>query len=402
MRQKWNAPSWFKLGCATVMGLALVVGMAAPPGTAVDTPGDSPPYEPNLPPEVPQRGTWDTTTFTNGGDRCGPAEIVEFSYLAMTGGKMVLTNIVPGGETPWGTPGSPIWQYDYYSWSVTDPGWKLVRSDQASSPRSGTFCSGAPDPRTPQPSDPAPTVPAPTEPAPQPSPAPSSDPPPPPGYDCGSNGTLSAADAQALIGGGLVPESDPCSLQAELFAATAEFAAGGPAPTLPFGILTDSQGNTWNVVEQQEVRTTLNRTSNCYLLVGYFPINVGARQSGNKIKIEQRICKSYDAFFSLTWVLTDGRLNEQTRTWGSPPRPTVSIESNEVLVGITQGGPGGTGLLNAALAPHAGESDAAWEVQFQVIVHVGLGIPGSQGGFIGFQKSLQRTYRLTVDDLRSP
>ncbi len=216
-----------------------------------------------------------------------------------------------------------------------------------------------------------------------------------PPIDCGENGQLDESGAQQLIDAGLVDPADPCTVVLSLDDSDVEVA--GPA----FSVLYTVIGNKpWAVLDEQDVLSAENRTSRCVRLKSPWKIQGWLGQVGTAT-VEQRICKSLDPA-TQRWILTDGTFDTASRTWRPPPRPTVSISTGFALSGFSGGGVGGSGVVDARYFPHQGRPHAGWEGQIQVVAVTGIGVPQSGGLFFGVTRSIDNTFRLTVDDIRDP
>ena len=215
-----------------------------------------------------------------------------------------------------------------------------------------------------------------------------------PGTDCGAPGYLTWPVVASLANAGYLTRTDPCALTGKPDAF--RILVAGP----PYGILRTASGEVWEVWDNQQVMEPLagNRTSTCLKLRGTMPVTNAANAQLGVVTINQRICQSWD-FLALRPVLSDGTYDTAARRWRPPPPPTISVASNQTLIGMTNGGPGNSGLISTALVPYNGQLYGAWEVQVQAIVHVGLGVPKSDGFYVGWQKSVQKEYTLTVLDI---
>lgn len=216
-----------------------------------------------------------------------------------------------------------------------------------------------------------------------------------PPIDCGENGQLDESGAQQLVDAGLVDPADPCTIVLSLEDDAVEVA--GPA----FSVLYTTIGNKpWAVFDEQDVLTAENRTSRCVRLKSPWKIQSWLGKVGTAT-VEQRICKSLDPA-TQRFILTDGTFDTASRTWRPPPRPTVSISTGFALSGFSGGGIGGSGVVDARYFPHQGRPQAGWEGQIQIIAVTGLGVPQSGGLFFGVTRSLDKTFRFTVEDIRDP
>ena len=208
------------------------------------------------------------------------------------------------------------------------------------------------------------------------------------GYDCGDAGFLTNRDAAALRARGLVG-ADPCRF-------TAAWDVGQSRSAGPFGFLTTADGNTWDVLEDQVVSSG-GRQARCLQLSSVFPLLSANTQQGS-LTVTQRICKGFDPV-EQAYVVTNGTYDPNAGGWQSTGVPQVSVSGANPLIGVANGGPGGTGFTSATRVPAGGKPNGAWEIQVQSIAYIGVGVPLTQGGFIGLQKTLQKTIRITKADL---
>ncbi|CAA9404120.1 MAG: hypothetical protein AVDCRST_MAG66-1608 [uncultured Pseudonocardia sp.] len=173
--------------------------------------------------------------------------------------------------------------------------------------------------------------------------------------------------------------------------------------------MTGDNNDVWEVVGDEQ-RLALNQPVRCWTLRTSLPIDTTgtfwnrARNLG-KITLQHTdlcVVRDVDGASKLTngTPITEFDPQGQLRVtgWQPPARPSVSIANTDGVLVFNPSGPGGTGISHFELTGN----QATMSVQIQITGTINLGIPLTQGLFVGLNKTFTKDYNITADDLGAP